>query len=594
LDVIALPLKGFRISNFRSFSAEPQQIGPLKKFNIIIGENNSGKSNVARYVQRMLYPVLNGNLPIKFDPRDKPQRSARFPDELVLILVEVSNQLFDLFLKRSPNNAVIKAEAKWFIENIRPAAPTGHVWVPLRLGSEIGTYKSFVSPELLDQQSHSYRRLHNLWQNATGTSGGMVEHWLNGLFPILAQFAKAKFKLVTIPAGRKIESALTDRVEEFGEASTSAKIFIQKLATFERPQHTLVSDKSKWAKIQNFVRTVMKDETIEIEIPSSQDTINFNWNGRYLPIEDLGTGVYQAVILAARATIIENSVICIEEPELHFHPELQRQIMQYLDDQTNNQYFITTHSAHVMDSVDGCIISVRLDENGNSKIDLPMKSQDRRQVCHRLGYRPSDLLQSNCLIWVEGPSDRFYLKSWIKAVDSNLQEGWHYAFALYGGRLLSNFSAEDDETGADEFIQLLPINRFPAVVMDSDIKESGKSINATKKRIKDEVDKVGGYCWITDGREIENYISRKSRIGAIKAVHKNASELESAENTETKWSHPLAYKTDDGTVITERFDKPGIAEVISEHAPEFSILDLKARVGGLVDFIHMANRMTVG
>ena len=115
----------------------------------------------------------------------------------------------------------------------------------------------------------------------------------------------------------------------------------------------------------------MRDETINLEVPATQDTINFQWDSKYLPIEDLGTGVYQAILLAARATLAENQVICIEEPELHFHPELQRQIMHYLDKETSNQYFITTHSAHIMDSVDACVISVTL-ENGQSKISTPL------------------------------------------------------------------------------------------------------------------------------------------------------------------------------------------------------------------------------
>ena len=32
------------------------------------------------------------------------------------------------------------------------------------------------------------------------------------------------------------------------------------------------------------------------------------------------------------------------------------------------------------------------------------------------------------------------------------------------------------------------------------------NINATKKRISDEIARTGGFVWITEGREIENYI----------------------------------------------------------------------------------------
>ena len=49
------------------------------------------------------------------------------------------------------------------------------------------------------------------------------------------------------------------------------------------------------------------------------------------------------------------------------------------------------------------------------------------------------ILQANCVVWVEGPSDRIYLKHWIEAVTSELIEGLHYSIMFYGGRLLSRF-----------------------------------------------------------------------------------------------------------------------------------------------------------
>lgn len=53
---------------------------------------------------------------------------------------------------------------------------------------------------------------------------------------------------------------------------------------------------------------------------------------------------------------------------------------------------------------------------------------------------------------------------------------------------------------------LTALNNNCIVVMDSDRKVSGQSVNASKQRMVREVGKVGGVAWITDGREIENYI----------------------------------------------------------------------------------------
>ena len=45
--------------------------------------------------------------------------------------------------------------------------------------------------------------------------------------------------------------------------------------------------------------------------------------------------------------------------------------------------------------------------------------------------------------------------------------------------------------------------------MDSDIREEGKEINDTKKRIQKELQESGCFVWVTSGKEIENYLSKK-------------------------------------------------------------------------------------
>jgi hypothetical protein len=53
---------------------------------------------------------------------------------------------------------------------------------------------------------------------------------------------------------------------------------------------------------------------------------------------------------------------------------------------------------------------------------------------------------------------------------------------------------------------MLKANRNCAVVIDSDKRTINSKINPTKQRIKREVMDIDGFCWITKGKEIENYI----------------------------------------------------------------------------------------
>jgi hypothetical protein len=148
-------------------------------------------------------------------------------------------------------------------------------------------------------------------------------------------------------------------------------------------------------------------------------------------------------------------------------------------------------------------------ENGATFGGPILKDMDCLTALHDLGVKASDLLQSNCIIWVEGPTDRIFINRWLGLVDSELTEGQDYSIMFYGGKLLSHLCA-DREKVPDELIEILKINQNPIVVMDSDCNSADDSINETKQRVCEECQRSGGLCWITDGREIENYLSQRA------------------------------------------------------------------------------------
>jgi hypothetical protein len=44
------------------------------------------------------------------------------------------------------------------------------------------------------------------------------------------------------------------------------------------------------------------------------------------------------------------------------------------------------------------------------------------------------------------------------------------------------------------------------MICDSDKTSPDDPLDPSKMRLKAECERVGGYCWVTDGREIENYL----------------------------------------------------------------------------------------
>jgi len=217
----------------------------------------------------------------------------------------------------------------------------------------------------------------------------------------------------------------------------------------------------------------------------------------------------------------DRTIFALEELENNLHPALLRRLLAYLrhySDEHGSVFFLTTHSSVTVDvfadQEDAQIIHVQHD-NKDAQIAPVSDYLSRRGILDDLDIRASDILQSNGIIWVEGPSDRRYLNRWIELwSDGKLYEGNHYRILIYGGKLLSHFSSSDPAE-TQSAIALLAINRNLALLMDSDKKKPWGRINDTKRRVKKEVDTLGGLSWITQGREIENYLSHDLLTAAV-------------------------------------------------------------------------------
>jgi putative ATP-dependent endonuclease of OLD family len=206
-------------------------------------------------------------------------------------------------------------------------------------------------------------------------------------------------------------------------------------------------------------------------------------------------------------------IFAFEELENNLHPAMQRRLLNYIAKKAREHQFIavfTTHSSVAIDlfntETDAQIVHVTHD-GAQAKCQSVKAYIEQSGVLDDLDVRASDLLQSNGVIWVEGPSDRIYINRWIDLWSGGqFREGSHYQCVFYGGRLLAHLAAGTDGDPEAEGVSILRVNRNAAVLIDSDKRTEDSEINATKKRVCQEIENVGGYAWVTDGREIENYL----------------------------------------------------------------------------------------
>lgn len=202
-------------------------------------------------------------------------------------------------------------------------------------------------------------------------------------------------------------------------------------------------------------------------------------------------------------TVARGSVILIEEPENHMHPALQKQFLEYMRELSSfekYQFFVSTHSPYLINlaSVDENIKLFRVskDKADNTLIeDMPGRSKRAHwQVLMDLGHSSADVLQVNGVIWVEGPSDRIYLCTWLEKLAPQLQRGRDYEVMWYGGALFTYIDAGDDQEVdkalwnsanlQDTLIALFDLNPNWAFLIDSD--SDNAKIPAGTQRKKDE------------------------------------------------------------------------------------------------------------
>lgn len=566
---------GFAVGGYRSFGSGVQRVAPLSKLSLLVGQNNSGKSNVLRFLHRHYGELLeaaarpHATMRTTFEALDehRPQ-SARLRFGVAEArdsehFGQVANALSLPHQKDGFDKLLDALSDEW-----------GLVWFFYRSMTPANNSLEF-DPDWLATLPDDSGVWMPIWHGLTGRAGGVPTTWVNETLRAISPAQQVAPDVALVPAVRQVgQAALTD-------ADYSGVDIIERLADLQHPAISEHHKKQRFREITDFARSVLDTVDVEIEIPVQRDTIHLSIGGKWLPIESLGTGIHEVMILAAAATVVTNHLVLIEEPELHLHPLLQRKLLAYLARRTSNQYVFTTHSAHLLEYPQASVLHVSLGEAG-STVTPAVTSQERLRICADLGYRASDLLQSNAVIWVEGPSDRVYIRWWLSAVAPHLVEGLHYSIMFYGGRLLSRLSANDPEV--DDFIALRRINQYLAIVMDSDRSGPNKRINATKQRVRHELDGGAGVALVTRGREIENYVPWRQLGPTVKELHPSAVELLGSEDP---YCRSIDYKTGSGELRTA--DKVKVAYKVSALPADLGVLDLNAWVTRLGRFVDEAN-----
>ena len=357
------------ISGFRSFGQERILLSSLKKLNFFVGQNNSGKSNVLRAITML--SSIRGS-----DPRLTP-RSSDFAPRVENICVDLhfpNRALKEVFFRRGgQQNQLLEEidERKSFAfpftvdRNNTTAFTDAQVnHFVISTGIPEDRFRQFVHQYLglgadtLTQARHLLQAL------------GLENYLMN--------------RVLFVPQIRTVHTInqYVDNVDQFIDSRHpivfSGGQLIDLLFRLQHPPYDARADKLKFNKIIQFLRDITQNETLSLEVPHDKSSILVSMDGKTLPLHNLGTGIEEILIMAAASLGFEDKIVCIEEPELHIHPLLQKKLVQLLK-QTNNLLLITTHSASLIDSEAGAIYNVR-SVDGLSEITNPISPSETLQL----------------------------------------------------------------------------------------------------------------------------------------------------------------------------------------------------------------------
>lgn len=253
---------------------------------------------------------------------------------------------------------------------------------------------------------------------------------------------------------------------------------------------------------------------------------------------DLGDGIQALIVLMYKIFMADpESFIFIDEPELNLHPGMQRLFLEQITsnkDLTNKnlKYIISTHSNHFLDltiekeNVSIYSFSPRNNELNDKQFTIKNVNRGDNKLLKELGVNNSSVFMANCSIWVEGISDRNYIKAFLKSYTDyllkndkkkyvNIKEDIDFAFFEYAGSNIDHYIFDDKVEKEDvqvvlKDIKALAISNRIFLLADSDASKQSSKKGIRLKELEDAktdnfIPKV-----IWNIREVENLLTNET------------------------------------------------------------------------------------
>jgi len=518
-----------------TFDGDNTFIENLSKVNIFVGGNNSGKSRLLRYLfsiekDQFLIDEINLMEVNHFieSLKSKLQKCITSPNSSVVDVNGVLNDVNQL------NLLVWITKGEPFLKPLSQLIDKlqGIATIPTGSSPDISTRAMMSNPNAL-------------WQQIQPTFNALTQEYKDMFQQIQSKLDKdvIEFQKMYIPTLRGLRGMPIqdkDRFKDFYAIRTVKDYFLADtervpesdytrfniftgLTLYDEVTDLLLGDMQERrivTEFQNFLSESFFDGAEVVLIPKRKhDVLNVRIGNEEKPIYDLGDGIQSIIVMTFPMFRYEaqNMLFFIEEPEQYLHPGMQRKFLQTLFRFDKHQFFITTHSNHLLDlTLDFSKVSVykftkNVTEDEEPNFAVENVSNEDTSVLELLGVQKSSVMLSNCTIWVEGITDRLYLRryfdlyqKYVNGGEAPFKEDIHFSFVEYGGGNITHWSFLDEES-SDSDTRGINVDRLCSrlfLIVDSDGGKKGGRMERLQQKLGDTF-----YC--LPCREVENLISAK-------------------------------------------------------------------------------------
>ena len=497
--------------------------GDFSKLNVFIGENNSGKSRFLRLLFTSNYEEVS------------QEDFEKFYNEMA---ETISTKKIDPKLPLQAINDLYKSmdNKNYYLPDV------SNFWTTLGNNCKLNTSKRYYFPVLRgikDYKSTIVKQLNNFLSSVSNSiqTQDSVKHFIS--------------LLELEPSGLSSFDIYRKIIErEYFDSKTGNLILTGGMLYQEIKSHLLgdIKHRNIINEFQEFLCEYFFPESGEVQLTPNEEkgVLCVKIGSDEREIYNWGDGTQQLItmLFSIFKHKDEDAIFFIEEPELYLHPGLLRKFIEVinLDIFNKTQYFITTHSNIVLDTSADANINMSIfkfkkmkdqPKDGQEKFTVEQCNNGDVSLLNELGVRNSSVFLSNCSIWVEGITDRLYLKHYLKLYTDKypekkqFRENLDYTFIEYGGGNLVHFNF--DPKDSSDTINAKYINNKIFLIADNDNSQPDSKKGQRKVHLKEVLkDKFYELPVV----EIENLITSETLKKVLKNQNDGQKELIDEKITE--------------------------------------------------------------